>query len=60
MVKKTLVPFEKAEIVNSEASEADTSGDLRYVSCETREGKVKNVRTERIGKFTPLFMEKSY
>lgn len=52
MVKKTSVPFEKltAEIGNFEASEADTSGDLRYVSRETREGKVKNVRTERIRK----------
>lgn len=52
MVKKTSVRFEKptAEIDNFEAPEADTSGDLRYVSRETREGKVKNARTERIRK----------
>lgn len=77
MVKKTSVRFEKptAEIDNFEAPEADTSGDLRYVSREIREGKVKNARTERIRKWNgsfpiftdyrewklaPLFMEKSY
>lgn len=49
MVEKPLVPFEKltAEIGNFEAAKADTSGYLRCVSRENREGKIKNVRTER-------------